>query len=163
MADQKTMNEHRQNGHQEHSPAADVGSNVADFSHDLISLTELQIQLFAVDVREGTSHSVIPVVLIVAGLILALGAVPVLLLGVAWALVHYAELSQEVALLATGLTALVIAGLMAWVGWRRMQSALSIFTRSQHELKENIYWIKQALKRRSTRRAAASALRVHRD
>jgi hypothetical protein len=150
MADQKTLNGRDKLP----SPAADVSNNVANFSHDLLTLSELQAQLFLVDLREGVVQSIMPLVLVVGGLALALGAIPVLLLGLGRVLVEQAGWSAGVSFLATSAVALALAGGLAWLGWRRLRLSLETFTRSKRELKENIFWIKQALKHRNTAHAA---------
>lgn len=80
MLDQKNMNGQRG----QTSPAGGVKKNLAGLTHDLISLAELQAQLVAVDLRDSYSRSVVPAVLVVTALLLALGAMPVILLGIGW-------------------------------------------------------------------------------
>lgn len=148
------------NGRGESSPASGVGENVADLTHDLLALAELQFQLLLVDLREGGSHSKLPLALIAAGALLALGTVPVALLGIGWLLVNLAELSQGVAFLVTAAGALLLAGLLAWWGYSRLRGAMSLLTRSRGEFAANIHWIKQALKQRTpTHEEAHSPIR----
>lgn len=155
MPDQTTMNgRHRVAA----SPAAGVGRNVAGLIHDLISLAELQSQLVAVDVREGTSKSLLPIGLIVGSVLLALGTMPVVLLGIGWALVNQAGFSEGMAFLVVSVCALIAAAGAAWWGVRKLQSALAVLSRSRHELSENIRWIKLALK---NDQAAAEMYREH--
>lgn len=131
--------------HATESPASKVGSNLAGLTHDLMTLAELQCQLVAVDLRDGLSKSLIPVVMIIGAILLALGTMPVILLGIGWSLVTSAGLSIGITFLLVSLAALILAGLVAWWGSTQLIQALSVLKRSQNELRENIRWVKQAL------------------
>jgi Putative Actinobacterial Holin-X, holin superfamily III len=146
MLDQTTMNGRRVDG----SPAAGFGRNLAGLMHDLVCLGELQCQLFALDVRESVSRSVVPIGLIIAALLLALGTVPVVLAGIGWALVNLADLSPGAAFLIVSLISLVLVAGALWWSLRRIRSALASFHRSRQELQDNVRWIKDALKFQGT-------------
>ena len=94
MLDQTTMN-----GRRSKSPAKRMGRSMAGLLHDLITLAELQTQLVAVDLKEGTGRSIVPIVLIVGAVLLTLGTMPVILLGIGWALVNLAGFSEGAAFL----------------------------------------------------------------
>lgn len=140
------------------SPAAGVGHNVADLSHDLIELAELQCQLLLVDVSESKSKSMIPVIVMAGAALFALGTIPVILLGVGWLLVDTLDLSEAAAFLIVGFVSLLIAAGAGWWGYRAVKSALSLLTRSRREMSENIRWIKMALKSRGTHAARHAPL-----
>ena len=133
------------------SPASKVGSNLAGLTHDLMTLGELQCQLIGVDLREGLSKSIVPGVILVGAVLLALGTMPVVLLGIGWSLVNLAGFSVGVTFLMVSLVALVVAGLAAWWGVTRLIDALSVLLRSQRELTENLSWVKKALLQQNTR------------
>ncbi|MCA9077887.1 MAG: phage holin family protein [Planctomycetaceae bacterium] len=151
MSHQTTMNNGRQK--REQSPATGVRRNLAGLTHDLITLGELQCQLVAVDLRDAKTQSIIPIVMIAGGLLLAMGTMPVILLGIGWALVNLAGFTEGIAFLTVSLIALAIAAATAWWGWNKLNSALAIMKRSQHELSENVRWIKQSLLQHDTRSA----------
>lgn len=147
MSDQATMNGHT-NGK---SPATGVGHNLAGLSHDLIALVELQCQLVAVDAREATSRAILPIVMIAGATLLALGTMPVVLLGIGWALVNLAGFTHGAAFLTVSLIALIAAAGSALWGWTRLKAAIAVMKRSQRELTQNVRWVKQALLRKNTR------------
>lgn len=144
MVGQATMNG-RQTGTRQ------VTRNVSELAHDVITLAELQAQLLACDLRDGKSRAIGPIVSMAAGLILALGTMPVLLMGIGWLLVNHAGWSEGAALLVAGGGGLVVSGGLAWFGWRRLKAALAIIARSRNELAENIRWLKGTLKRGEAR------------
>ncbi|QDU37173.1 hypothetical protein Mal4_14820 [Maioricimonas rarisocia] len=146
MLDQTTMNGVRADT----SPAGGVKKNLAGLTHDLISLAELQAQLVAVDMRESYSRSVVPAILIVGALLLALGAMPVILLGIGWALVNLAGFGEGAAFLLVSVVAIGIAGLAGWWGVQKLKTAFQVLTRSRQEFAENVWWVKQALLRQQT-------------
>ncbi|MFG0295581.1 MAG: phage holin family protein [Maioricimonas sp. JB045] len=146
MLDQKNMNGQRG----QTSPAGGVKKNLAGLTHDLISLAELQAQLVAVDLRDSYSRSVVPAVLVVTALLLALGAMPVILLGIGWALVNLAGFGEGAAFLLVSLTAVGLAAATGWWGVQKLKASLGVLTRSRRELSENVWWIKQALLRQQT-------------
>lgn len=146
MVDQTKMN----GRHNETSPAAGVGRNLADLSHDLLTLAELQGRLLMVDFAEGKSNSIVPLILIVVGCLLALGALPVFLLAFGWMLVNLAGMSEHAAFFVVSIAAIVLAGAAVWGGYRMLTSALAVLSRSRQELHENLQWIKTALQRQGT-------------
>jgi HAMP domain-containing protein len=72
--------------------------------------------------------------------------VPVLLLGIGWTLVQWAGWSHAAAFAATGVAALVLAAVLAWLAWRRLKTAIGKLSRSRDEFASNVKWIKDALK-----------------
>jgi hypothetical protein len=123
-----------------------VTTGVGEFFHDVICLAELQGQLLASDLQEGKSRAILPAMLLVAAPLLLLGTLPVLLIGIAWLLHSAAGWSEAVSLLTVAGAAIVIAAVAGWIGWKRLSSAMSVMTRSRKELRENVRWIKGALK-----------------
>lgn len=131
-------------------PGAAFRENVSGLLHDVIELGELQTRLFLVDLNEAKRGSIVPILLGVGSFCLALASVPILLAGLAWALVEYAEWDLAAAFTVTAIVALVVAGCMAWSGWRLMSRALGKLSRSRDELATNVAWIKSALKQRDS-------------
>lgn len=129
------------------SAAAGVREGVGELLHDIVSLSELQAQLLAVDARESMQKAQTPIVLLGAGMAVALGAVPVLLLGLAEALVLLLEWERAVAYPLSGLIGIVLGGGLVYAAWKQAEAVIAVFKRSQDELAENIRWIKYALTR----------------
>jgi hypothetical protein len=141
MAHQTQMNG---NGRQA-APRA-VVENLGEFAHDVVTLAELQAKLFIADVQTFKSGVVFPTALMAGAGILALGCIPVLLMGVAWLLVDYQVLSRGWAFLVSTAAGLILAGIMGAIGWASFRRQLNILERSQVELERNITWIKSVLK-----------------
>lgn len=146
MVDQTKMNGQQRKT----SPAVGMGRNLADLSHDLLTLVELQCQLLFVDIAEGKSKSILPLILIVSGCLLALAALPVLLLAFGWMLVNLGELSQHAAFFIVSLSAIALAGGAVWGGFKLLSRAMAVLGRSRQEMRENLEWIKFALKQHGT-------------
>ncbi len=142
MSSQATMNGRNTN---EPSPATGVGRNLAGLMHDLITLGELQCQLVVVDLRDARTQSIVPLLMILGGLLFAMGTIPVILLGIGWALVNLVGVSEGMAFLSVSLIALAIALSTAWWGWKKLNAAVAVVKRSQRELRENVRWIKKSL------------------
>ncbi len=141
MPDQTKMNGHPA----KESPAAGVGQNLTGLAHDLIALIELQCQLVAVDLRAAKRQSLIPIVMIAGAALLALGTMPVILLGIGWALVNQLGFSFGAAFASVCLSALVVAWGTGHWGWTKLKSTCHVLRRSQQELTENVQSVKRAL------------------
>jgi uncharacterized membrane protein YqjE len=122
-----------------------MGRSLAGLGHDVLTLAELQARLLAVDLSEGRTRAVRAAALLVGGLLLAIGTVPVLLLGLGWLLIRQFQWSEAAAFLTTSGLAACAACALAAFGWKRLQTSLAVLTRSRRELRENIEWLKQAL------------------
>lgn len=123
-----------------------VGENLAGLAHDVANLAELQIQLLAVDLRDARSQAGPAAVFLGAGAVAALGAVPVLLMGLGYLLVEWAEWSAAAALLTVSLIAIVGGLTVLYLGWKRLMSAAGTLQRSKSELVETLHWLKESLK-----------------
>jgi len=140
MVDQAKMNG---NG-RVHEPR--VREHVAGFAHDLAALAELQMKLFAVDLRDGKQHAAMGAPWLMGALVLGLAAVPVILLGAASALVDLGLLPQSAAQLIVGVVALAAAGGAAMLGIKHFRQASTTFQRSRREFNETLSWVKDTLK-----------------
>lgn len=110
-------------------------------------LAELQIELLEADLQDCLQRLIRPVIAVVAGITLLLGCTPVLLLGIARLLVEFAGMPEAAALLTTSIVAALMAGGLAFLGWKKLGLSLSAFKRSRQELTRNIQWIRAVLKR----------------
>lgn len=130
---------------------ADLGKNVADFTHDVASLVEMQSELFTIDLKEATDIALLPMCIGVAGCLLLLAGFPVALIGVAYLMVSAWSVSPAVAFFSTGLGAVLIASGIVWVVWLRMREGAATFGRSISALKTNFQWMKRRLKSKGQR------------
>jgi putative superfamily III holin-X len=124
-----------------------VARNTGEFVQDLFTLSELQLRLLLVDLRQGLWSLVPPVALLLIGLAFALSCLPVAMMTLAWALIETANLAHwralAVALLAgIGLTLIFL--IAAWVLLRRQEG---MFLRSGDEWRQNLKWVKDAIRR----------------
>ena len=124
-----------------------VAKDVGELTHDIISLAELQFELFRSDCRNGLKGLLIPVALLLFAAIVAAGTVPLALICIAELLVQATGLSRAVAFSITGLGGVIAALALGIVGWSQVRGVAYGFARSREELARNTTWIKHALKR----------------
>jgi len=138
MVDQATMN--RRN------PATKFGRNVSGYAHDIVTLVELQLRLFAVDLRDGSKSAGIGLVAMAAGILAALGALPLIFVTVAAALIQFAGWSYTLSFGASALLGLIVGASATYFGWKRLLKAGQTFGRSKAEAVETLRWIKESLR-----------------
>ena len=144
MVGETTMN--RRNGSTP-SPPNGVAKDMGELTHDIVSLAELQFELFRIDCREGLQRMLVPVaVLLVAGIV-AVGTVPIALILVAEFLAQAAGLSRAAAFSIAAMSGFVVALAIGVVGWSYLRGVVRVFERSREELTCNMTWIKHALQR----------------
>ena len=124
-----------------------VAKDMGELTHDLISLAELQLELLRNDCREGSKGLLIPVALLLAAGIVALGTVPIVLFLMAELLTQVVGLSRTWALAITALSGCVVAIALGVVGWSRLRRVGRVFARSREEWSRNMTWIRRAWKR----------------
>jgi len=122
-----------------------VFGNIAGFAGDVATLAELQAKLASHDLKETVSRATIPAGLILGGSVLALGSIPVLLIGVAELIVRWTSLSHGLSLLIVAIGAMVLAAGMVLFALPAMKRSFASFQRSREELVRNIAWIKTVL------------------
>jgi hypothetical protein len=144
MVGETTMN--RRNG-STLSPPNGVANRLGEVTHDIVSLVELQLELFKADCREGSKRMLIPVALLLVEGIVAVGTVPIALILVAEFLAQAAGLSRVAAFALSAIGGFLVAVAMGVAGWFRMRGVVRILERSREELTRNMAWIKHALKR----------------
>jgi uncharacterized membrane protein YqjE len=136
----------RSNGSTRSSPNG-VAKGMGELAHDIVSLVELQLELFRVDCREGLRRILIPVTLLLLAGIVAVGTVPFALIFLAEFLTQAAGLSRAAAFSIAAMSGFLMALAMGVVGWIYLLRAVHVFERSREELNCNMTWIKHALKR----------------
>ena len=129
------------------SPINALQSSTRMLVRDTVELAELQLQLFAADGREMARKSAPPVLTVVAGVTIAMSALPMLLVGLAYALVELAGFPVWVAMLSSAVVGFLIGGVAVIVGLRWLRPQLEIWRRSADELKENVEFLKGSLNR----------------
>lgn len=139
MADQATVSNGRRTAKQ-------FGRNVSGYAHDVVTLTELQLRLLAVDLRDGSKTAGLAVAAIVVGVLAALGAIPLVFVTIALALVEFGGWSYTAAFALSALSGLVVGALALYFGWKRLLSAGRTLGRSKAELVQTLKWIKESLR-----------------
>jgi len=138
MADQAAISGNYSGGQQ---PEGVVGS-VSEFGSDIATLAELQGKLALIDFKECLAKALIPLALVAVGLIVLLGAVPVVLLGAAALLAAALKIGSGQAMLLTGGGVLVLTATVVIVAALKLGPAFSSFNRSREELSRNLAWIR---------------------
>ncbi len=133
------------NGRQASPPRAAV-RDVGQLAHRVLTLLELQTELLQADSREGLAGSARPAAILLGGIVVGLGSVPVLLLAMAQALREWAGASWAASYFIAALVGLSIAVAAILIGGRLLRRGLAAFDRSRGELRRNLAWVKQALR-----------------
>jgi uncharacterized membrane protein YqjE len=126
-------------------PAEAMTRNIAGFGHDIVALTELQLELLGVDLRESVGKTIVPTGLLLFAGMLALGCFPVALIAMSYLLIGWG-LPFAGAFGLSALVGLIVAGIVLYVGVRRFQHSLDALQRSRDEFSRNLTWIKNVLK-----------------
>lgn len=133
------------------SPRQAITRNMADLTHDVTLLAELQARLFAADLRHATRHAAIPSAALALAAVAALSCVPIVLMGLAWLIAELTVLPVYAGFLIIAAVVLVFSMIVAVVAWLRLRRSLDAFSRSQEEFNSNMRWIKMVLRHRGTR------------
>jgi hypothetical protein len=129
------------------SPPKGVAKDMGELAHDVVSLAELQFELFRIDCREGLRRILIPLAMLLFAGIVAVGTVPIALTFIAEFLMLAVGLSRLAAFSIVALSGFIVALVMGVVGWSYLHGAVRLFERSREELTRNMTWIKHAVKR----------------
>jgi hypothetical protein len=95
-----------------------------------VSLAELAFELFKIDCREGLQRMLMPVAMLLAAGIVAVGTTPIALILVAELLVQTAGLSRTAAFSIAALMGLILAAAMGVVGWFHPPSRTRLIARA---------------------------------
>ena len=140
MADQTKIEE--RNG----SPAG-LARDVGEFAYDVLTLAELQGQLFVADARECSQTVLAPGLALLGGAALGLAALPIALVAVALWLQETLAISSAAGFLLAAGVALLGSAPVCVIGWFQIRKRLAVMQRSQQELVRNLSWIKKVLER----------------
>ena len=142
----------QQNGAPQTAPRA-LARDVGEFAHDVLTLAELQGQLFVANVQECSQRVLVPGLILLGGVALGLACVPVALAALALLLIQVFEISYAAGFLIAALLGAALSALLGTIGWFQVRKGLAVMGRSQQELVRNLRWIKKVLERsRITRR-----------
>jgi hypothetical protein len=147
QADVKPTNG-RDEGRSELPPRA-VARSTGEFLHDVTTLAELQGKLLLVESKQGLTKLVMPIALLVLGVVIALGCVPIALAALAITLVQAAEFSLAAAMWISLAVGAALAAILTLAGYFWMRSGLWFLDRSYYEWQRNVAWAKDMMRRLS--------------
>lgn len=136
-----------QNGKPVSAPKA-LAQDLGEFAQDLLTLAELQGQLFVADVRECGRRVIVPGLVLFCGLALGLACFPIALAGLALFLIQIFETSNAAGFLIAFGAGAIASALLCVIGWFHVRESLVILQRSKQELVGNLRWIKRVLERK---------------
>lgn len=131
----------------EESPLAALQSNTRELASDIVTLADLQLQLFAADGREMGREAAPKLVAAIAGLTIAMSSLPLLLVGLAYTLVELAGFPIWLAMICSAVTGIIIGGAIALIAVQSLKPVTEIWKRSAVDLRENVDFLKETLKR----------------
>jgi uncharacterized membrane protein len=127
------------------SPPDDLIGGVSSFGGNLAMLASLQGRLFGADAKDAASSAAPGIGAVALAYFLVSGAMTVALAGAGLWVAQAAGWSMGLGLLAVAGVAIVVAGLLALFGLRRIQKSGASFRRSKEELERNIAWVQTVL------------------
>jgi hypothetical protein len=122
-----------------------MAGNVGNLGNDLVTLGELQVELFRLDLQEATRRSIAPLVVAVLGIAFVIGCCPLALFGLSWFLAANTSLSQAAAALIVAGGGLVLAAILFALAYFWLRSSVAVLGRSREEFNRNLRWVKSLL------------------
>jgi Putative Actinobacterial Holin-X, holin superfamily III len=135
-----------QNGKPE-TATKDMARDVGEFAHNVLTLAELQAQLFVADVQECGQRVLVPGLVLLCGVALGLACFPIALAAVALLVVQVFQTSYAAGFLIAAVVGVALSAPLCVVGWFQVRDRLAVLARSQQELVRNLSWIKKVLER----------------
>ncbi|MCU0720958.1 MAG: phage holin family protein [Pirellula sp.] len=135
------------------APAAPKGiaRSVGGLTHDLFTLTELQVQLLFKDLQAGSKRVLSAGLILLTGLVIGLASIPIGLISLALLIRDTFSTTYSLAFLFSALAGVVCSGTLGGIGWLMLRGCSTILQRSNQEFLRNLRWIKKVLERdRST-------------
>ena len=129
------------------APPNGVAKGMGELMRDIVSLAALQLELFQDDCRVGLKRLLMPAALLLAAGMVAVGAVPIVLIVIAELVVQPVGLSRPVAFSIAALIGLTVSVAMGGIGWSYLRRAARVFERSRAEWTRNMTWIRRVLER----------------
>lgn len=127
------------------SPTARVGKNAKYFFADLLELAELQVSLLRIDLNQARMQAIPGIVILCGAIALCVGALPVVLAGLAYALSIATGTPVVWWLIGVGFTVVTCSIIAMMMAMKKLNSSVLAFNNSQSELKQTILWIKEMM------------------
>ena len=134
-----------ENAEVEASERRPLGTNIASLVRDLARMSDLQLQLLSLDVRQFWSSARIGLSVSLLAAITILSSLPVLLSGIAGLLEQVTSWSPEICQLALGAGMTLGGACVMWIAVKRVGNAAKNFKRSHEELAQNLKWVREVL------------------
>jgi hypothetical protein len=126
---------------------------VGEFAYDVLTLAELQAQLFVADIQEFGQRVRVPGLVLLSGIALGVACFPIGLTALALVVVQVFETSYAAGFLIAVAVGAALSALLCAIGWYQVRDRVAVLGRSQQALVRNLRWIKKVLERsRVTRR-----------
>ena len=122
-----------------------MGRSFRQLGSDVLTLMELQAELFQLDVREWVQSFIRPLAALLAAAIILLATTPVALLSFGYLLEAKTDLPLWGAMMVAAATGLALAGLSAGIGVWLLKRDRRILERFSTELRKNVHWLKETL------------------
>ena len=129
------------------TPLSELQSSSRMLVYDIVALADLQLQLFRADGQEMARKAAPKLILAAVGVVIAASSLPLLMVGLAYALVELAGFPIWAAMLSSAVIGIIIGAIAVVVGIKRLQPLSGIWQRSTGELRENVEFLKETLKR----------------
>ena len=136
-----------------HSAPPTLARDVGEFAHDVLTLAELQAQLFVTDLQECSRRALVPGLVLLAGAALGLACFPVALAALALLLIQVLGTSYATGFLLAAIVGVILSALLCASGRLLVRKRLAVMQRSRQELDRNLRWIKKVLERNRTTRS----------
>jgi len=128
-----------------------VATSFSGLAHDVIELSELQGQLFVLDVKSTGQKTRTSIVLGVIGACVLLGTMPVLLFALAELLVEQLDWARSAGFAVSAAVGILASAAFLVASWNRLSAGLNSMQRSRDEFSRNIAWIKSSLRSSATK------------
>jgi hypothetical protein len=119
--------------------------DIGGFAHDVLTLAELQSELFVTEVQEHGRRAAFPTLLLLSGVTLGVACCPIALVAFALMLVQATGLSHASAFSITAISGVILSSLISIIGCILIRSRVSTPSRSREELARNLNWMKTVL------------------
>lgn len=151
MVRETQMNDGTHNGNSGGpSPQRVAARSFRELLGDVMTLGELQMQLFRIDWEQCKARAVVPLVMLAIGTVLLLSCVPVALVCLALFINEMTRLTPAASFLVAVGVGMILGGLMALGSAMYLRNSFAMFKRSQNELDQNYRWVKTMLGRAGT-------------
>jgi hypothetical protein len=135
----------RLGGHGDGVGPADVASNVAEFTENLLTLAELQAKMAAIELKQNLAAIKVGTAVLAGGAVLSMAALAIALAGIAELLVSLLGWNRGLALLTVAVATLSIAGAGIAVAIARLRGSDLGFPLSREEFARNLNWVRTVL------------------